>query len=1071
MNDPAGVQLLWEGVYEAWDLYLLRSPIGGARPELTTPLDTPEEIDYLNILQRAVQDEHLLEAIALASPSLAGLLGRVAEGDTSSLKRAQLRRAAFAALRYDLRMRTRPTPFGLFAGVACGDFRQEADPECFPRVSEAGSQLSRTQVDMQWLMAVVRNLEAEAARSLPSLRVHAHPALMVRGDRIVLECASTFGAAPTQNSRARVSVRYSAPVRRALDLSVQPVELDVLIGQLTEEFGTAARGRVLDLVQSLIAEEVLLTEMRPALDGTDSLAHVVAVLEAVQKDNELPPVVAQRLAELHELRERIIAYDQVPVGSGRPTLVDTIARARQVYDHPTPLHVDSRLGEHTELPKAVAEEVERAAELMWRMSTPKLGLHALRDYHPRFLERYGTDRLVPLLDLLDGNVGLGPPAGYSWPNSEIPIDQTKSDPDSTRDRVLHRLLADALRSGRREVELDESTVRDLCRDTPNAAQVPNSCEITVQITAPSAQQLAAGEFQIHLSPSPGSHHAGSTLARFSGALGADYDERLHAASAALPTHVENAFRADIAFLPRSGKAANLAHTVPDTTRRISVGVFDSSGAEEIRLTDIGVCATQERLCAVHRPTGQEITPVLANMVSAPAQAPNAARLLWEIGLEGQRLWEPWKWGSLANSPFVPRIRFGRFVLAPAVWRLDEPRAAPQETAWADAVAQWRARHEVPRHVLVVSNDQRFALDLDHPWHIELLRAESRKDPEIVVHEVPGEYEGWMDSDTPGHTNEVVVPLQRRKRETRRRATAAYQEPRHAPHGVGGDWVYLKLYGTARSQDDLLRNRIGGLVDAAREHGVDRWFFLRYTDPDGHHLRLRLHGDAHRLWSDVVPRLGATLLDWQRQGLLRAHRIDQYDPEYERYGGVHLMPTVEGLFQADSATAIDLLTVAADPACPYDLDTLAAVSVAALANAFGPPTPEAGQRVHNEPAEAWLGNTGTRHDLPERYRSAAGYWAGLIDPVGGATALVGDVVGDKVLACLRGRDEQVVHTRSEMDRLRTENACHIAEPRLLGSLLHMHCNRLFGGDSTRERDVIGLARGAVQDNAKRRRYLR
>ncbi|MGH3569811.1 MAG: lantibiotic dehydratase C-terminal domain-containing protein, partial [Pseudonocardia sp.] len=44
-------------------------------------------------------------------------------------------------------------------------------------------------------------------------------------------------------------------------------------------------------------------------------------------------------------------------------------------------------------------------------------------------------------------------------------------------------------------------------------------------------------------------------------------------------------------------------------------------------------------------------------------------------------------------------------------------------------------------------------------------------------------------------------------------------------------------------------------------------------------------------------------------------------------------------------------------------------------------------------------------------------------------------------------------------------------RVIGSLLHMTCNRLLGGDPERERTVIAIARGAVQDNRTRREHTR
>ncbi|GAA1231592.1 lantibiotic dehydratase [Prauserella halophila] len=1058
-----------EGLFRAWDFYLWRAPVGADRPGLHGDVPCVRDTGaHHEIVKRASGDARLMEAITVASPSLAEFVRRIAAEGTDTAKPSRLRRAAFAVLRYDLRMRSRPTPFGLFAGIACGDFATAPDPTELPYVAVPAAPTTRTQVDMQWLLAALRPVE-ERAGDLPGLRVQAHPAARVRGDRLVLDCASTFGQAPSSTSRASVSVRYTEPVRRALELAERPVALGVLTEALTERFGAAVLPRVRGLLDSLVAQEILLTELRPPLDGDDPLAHVMRVLDGAAIS--LPEQPAALLDALRGLEARIATYDRASAGTGVAELAEAASAAREVSEHPTPLHVDTCLTAGTVLPRAVAEEVERGVELMWRMSTPKLGLYSLRDYHLRFLERYGTDRLVPLLDLIDGDTGLGPPPGYSWPNSEMPEDTAEAEPDRDRSRTLHLLLATALRESKREVELDDDTVNALCRGAPTVADLPNSCEVTVHVTGVSSRAVAEGEFLVTLSPSPGSHQAGSTFTRFARALGG-YQDRLVGAATAVPTHVVGARRADIAFLPRSGKAANLAHTAPSTGTRIGVGLFPSPHADEVTLSDIAVAATLERLCAVHVPSGREVTPILANMVSTTAQAPNAARLLWEIGLEGQRLWEPWKWGTLADSPFVPRVRYGRFVLAPAVWRLDELRDSLDSPEWTTAVAVWRDRWTVPRRVLAVSNDQRVELDLDEPWHVELLREELRKAPGLVAHEIPGSAH-VDDGDVPvGSSAEFVVPLQRREAVPRRSVTPAHREERAAVHGLGGRWLYLKLYGTASGQNELLRTRLGELVDTARARGAERWFFLRYTDPDGHHLRLRLTADTAVLWQDIVPALGPVLERWQHEGLLRTHRVDEYDPEFERYGGAELAPWVEELFHADSMAAVDLLTLAADPECPYDIDTMAAMSVSFLAHTFGTPAvPHSGDDVGRvqDPAEVWMSRTGTRRELPERFRRDPAYWAELIDPLGGSPRLRGDVFGDKILAALRGRDEAVAVTRRAMDVFRADGACRSDEGRFVGSLMHMTCNRLLGGDSERERDVVALARGCVQDAARRRRH--
>ncbi|WP_431034432.1 lantibiotic dehydratase [Streptomyces sp. P6-2-1] len=1051
----------------------------------------------------------LSEALELATPSLTALVRRVVAQGAEGVRPGQLRRAALAVLRYDIRMRSRPTPFGLFAGVTTGDFGADT------LVRRGPAHRTRTHADMQWLTRIVHRLEEDPA-VLRTLPLQAHQALTLRGDRIVLTASSARGArlVEGEETRATVSVRHTPVVSRALAESAGPLPYGELARRLTRAFPTAPATRVHDLLAQLVRQEILLTGLRPPLDGGDPLGHVLGLLARVTE----PSPRSRRLHDgLRAVDRERRAYDAAAYATGQERLRALLATARATEPDETPLHIDTRIDAAVRLPRAVAEEVERATEAMWRLSRPKLGLSALRGYHQRFLDVYGADRLVPLLDLLDESTGLGAPAGYGWPNGDLPPAPPPEPPRTARrDRAMARIVAAAQRSRCREFVLDDADLADLCHDLAEPAELPTSAEVTVHVVAPSAEALDKGEFRVFLSPSPGSHRAGATFARFADLppghppQAADSGEQQPAECVPVPAvHIEGAVPVDLAFRTRSGRAANLAHTVPATGRRISVGVPEAPGVEELRLADIGIGATLDRLTAVHLPTGRELVPVLGNMVSAAAQAPNAVRLLWEIGLEGQRLWEPWNWGALADAPFVPRVRYGRFVLAPAVWRLDTLRAAatvrtedraenvrtrpgsplpaqpgpadlepappgtPEtalspEQVWDLEVARWRESWDVPRQVLVVTTDQRLLLDLEEPWHRALLRDEVRRHSELVAQEVPGEYESWLASPLAGHTAELVVPLTRRSAAAPlRKPYQGHHQPTRTVHGLGGEWLYLKLRGAARAQDDLLRTHVPALVRCAAEHGADGWFFLRYTDEAGHHLRLRLHGPPGELWGAVAAPLGRLLEDWRARGLVRGHSLAAYDPETERYGGAAAQRLAERVFQYDSEAAVALLHLAKDPANDYGVDDLAALSCSALAHAFGRPSPHHPARAGEfgeEAASAWLSLTGTRRELPSAYRRRAAHWRRLIDPADDGPPPPGDPARAAALAALAPRDAAV-----------RELAAHVRavgetpEGRVVGSLLHMTCNRLFGGQSARELTVLGIARGATQDNCRARRH--
>jgi len=124
---------------------------------------------------------------------------------------------------------------------------------------------------------------------------------------------------------------------------------------------------------------------------------------------------------------------------------------------------------------------------------------------------------------------------------------------------------------------------------------------------------------------------------------------------------------------------------------------------------------------------------------------------------------------------------------------------------------------------------------------------------------------------------------------------------------GSEWVYLKIYSGPKSGDKLLSQLISPLVSTLLDDNIiDKWFFIRYDDPD-YHLRLRLHLlDKSRYQStvDLFDRMAGPLL---QNGLIHKVLSDTYLPEVERYG-TSTMEYSELIFFYDSEMCLQLLEV-------------------------------------------------------------------------------------------------------------------------------------------------------------------
>ncbi len=984
-------------------------------------------------------DERVREALAISSPSLDHALHTLFSG--APMKPAALRKLVLGATRYVLRAAGRPTPFGLMAGVAPVAF---ADG-CRARVGDAHRGAVRP--DGGWLLGLIRPWESEPAL-LRKLRVVTNGLAFRRGHRWVLPFAPAPDEGDTPTSRTEeVSVRDTPAVGLALECAGRPTVAGEIAERLMTAYPAVGREIVEGLLIGLVQQGFLLTELRPPLTRTDPLSYLRDVLTSAGESEK-----ADTVARVAKLTADCAAE---PLGAGVSRWQAAIGELRSLYRHDRPLQVDLRMDADVVLPREVLREAERAATALWRASAKNESVRHLTEYHGAFVERYGTGQAVPLMEVLDPHTGLGTPAGYEHPTSErqLPTDDAGRNPD--RDAVLTEWALSAMATGQREIVLDDAALERLSGTVRRIP--PVAAELCAHLTAPSTADLERGEFSLVLSQTTGSVTPGGMFGRFAYLLDDPEPVAQLARDAAASACRPQAEPVLLDFQPMSGGAANVARVPAFWDRRLTVGCFPDAppGATVRGVADVALAADEERLYVVDTATGREIVPQSATVLNF-ALAPAAARLLREIPAMGRPVWSVWSWGALDNAPCLPRVRYGRTVLAAARWRLSDPTltdATATDEEWGRALDAWRARWNVPRRVSVGFGDRRVVLDLSAPLHRALLRRDLTRGGELAVHETPeagGHGENWLcDSRGDAYRSEVIIPVLpgHPADATARTGTAEETVPRPASRTpgtvpvrpVGKDdrrhrsWFYGKLYTATAQQDEVLVDHLPRLLAALPGDG-GRWFFIRYADPEPH-LRLRFHGDRDAVWSRIAP----TVLDWaddlHGQRLAGRMVVDTYEPETVRYGGPEVLDAAERFFHRDSVTVIEQLTRVASGADTAPVGVLAAAHYVDLV-----------RQVHGEEWPDWflaMPRDDEHHPFFRTHRSTA---LGLLAP--GALDL-----------------------SSRPARAQALRAYPAASQRgVMASVLHMHHNRLAGTRRDAELRSLAVARGmAATERALRRNH--
>ena len=149
---------------------------------------------------------------------------------------------------------------------------------------------------------------------------------------------------------------------------------------------------------------------------------------------------------------------------------------------------------------------------------------------------------------------------------------------------------------------------------------------------------------------------------------------------------------------------------------------------------------------------------------------------------------------------------------------------------------------------------------------------------------------------------------------------------------GSEWVYFKLYTGTKTADAILKNEIYGYVNEMLKNDIiNKWFFIRYNDPD-FHIRLRLHLNNTSDFNSVFLRFYETFLPVIDIGLIWKVQCDTYQREMERYG-TNTISIVEDFFFIDSELIIQLLNQLNDENPEHHRWKLALVLIDSFLSAF------------------------------------------------------------------------------------------------------------------------------------------
>jgi thiopeptide-type bacteriocin biosynthesis protein len=877
-----------------------------ARPPDSGPLDEALASDR-ELLRRKLRAllgrPEIREAVFLASPDLTESIPFWSDNPTS--ERGQ--RVEKALVRYLLRMACRPTPFGLFAGCSVGRLGAPTRLEVGPR----GGYRRHTRLDTDYLFAL-----ADAFQRQPGLgrevRVRPNSSLYRVAGRFRYAEAHLRDKERTYHLVAVDDTEYLRATLRRAQRGARPAEL---AAALVAQDPDIAPEEAQAYIDELIASQILVTELAPAVTGPEPAEDLLAQLEGVQACRDLARTLADVTAALGRIdqaglgaepqRYRDLARDL----EGLPAMPE-LARLFQV-DMVKPV-TGAALGE------AVIAEIVRGVHLLHRLGRWSSGPSNLARFREAFLARYEA-REVPLVEALDEELGVAfEPAGEAGAEATPLLEGLNFRPKQRSHTVewedwqsnLFVKLEACWRDGITELALTPEDVERLSAREP--LPLPDAFAVSAVLAADSPEALARGDFQLYWAGGQGPSGA-RLLGRFCHA-----DPELHRLVGA-HLRAEEALRPDAVFaevvnLPE-GRVGNVL--CRPVLRDYEIPFLGRSGAppdRQIPVSDLLVSVQGDQIVLRSRRLGRRVVPRLSTAHNYHTRSLRLYKFLCALQDDGQSGGLSWDWGLFKYAQFLPRVRVGLLVLSRACWRLDREHLQAlgklTGTALFRAVQTLRAERGLPRWALFAEGDNELPVDFDNVLSVETLIDLVKARPRALLFEMfPGPERLAAAGPEGRFTHELVVPFTRKKEPAPAPPPPARPAaPAPAPRTFlpGSEWLYAKLYTGAATADQVLREVVAPLTrDALARGGADGWFFLRYGDPDWH-VRWRLHGDPDRLQGEVMPRLAEAVRPLVDDGRVRKVQYDTYEREVERYGGAEAMVLAERIFQADSEAVLGIV---------------------------------------------------------------------------------------------------------------------------------------------------------------------
>lgn len=1007
------------------DFFVIRVPRLSSRIVKELPASEAALRDYLS---GWLASPGVKEALYLASPSL---LERLALWHAKPDSKSSVK-VTYALLKYLIRMGSRATPFGLFAGVATGNFAENTRLKPAPLTAEQ----RKTRLDMFYLGTIQQDL-AQNPAEIAQCSYKPNATLYLLGH--TYHYIEPYQSADKRQYRLS-AVEQDEYLDTVLKLAAKGEKRALLVQRFSEQYPEAAIPDIEHYLQQLFQEQVLIPELKlPLTSGNTGESFVTSLKQAG----------AQQTAQaLEKILADLQSYDRLNACTPDEyrAMYQTLQELPYKVSENKLFQSDTwRTMAYAEIDTSVVNTLQQTILALKTTASEKKG--HFDAFIRQFNQRY-EGQFVPLLQVLDDEAGISfsSDTGYESPllaglNITVSHGTDKSNQVSKLEQLLLREMP--FKNNISTLQLkSEVLLKDHDKNIV-FKQLPASFAMNVSLYQDENNQLL-----VHLHGLSGPSGA-NMLGRF-----CHLDEQLLSSVRQYLKREESlssgAIFAEVVHMP-DGRPGNVIAR-PSLRDYEIVFLADTTldESKQIAVSDLFVFIEGGQVKLWSKRLNKQVVPRLTSAHNYSSHALGIYRFLCMLQHQQAELPHFVMPASFNQMEYVPRVQIDNVILHETHWRVkrDMLAALVQHEEWqAEAWGQLCDRYQIKRYVCYAVADNVLTLDLHNPFMVNLLLAETQHQRYVLLKEsLVMQYQSYVSNDEGSFAHEIIVPLVNNAAVAEQ---VLHQNPQVQLNSTivrrfqpGSKWLSIKLYAANSTAEQMLLEDIKPLIEKMRlQQSFEQWFFIRYADPDWH-IRLRFYGNPEQLYSQLLPQLQQCLSGWVSCNKLHRLELFTYEREVERYGGEQGIVFAEHIFMADS----DIILQGLELISEYGESVrwrLALQLSDALQEGFGYSLPEKLtliSELRQKFGQEFQEHTHLRNQLGKKYREQAHYIRhdfAANQPGSNHTQLT------KQLSELRQRYIQTLKPVAEqIKQLQHTGSLTCSLNTLLASLLHMLNNRVF-----------------------------